>query len=158
MKGVYPTMFPSGLNLQVADVGGAVFWVALMAIPLVSIVGGVAAAIVRTVTRSRLIELAQRERIAAIERGIDPAKLPPLPPETDREWALRSPADNSRRRAQSLMIGGIITLAIGVSMGFLMRIVEPGKDEWAVGIVPSAVGVALLLCALLVRPRQSGVK
>lgn len=93
-------------------------------------------------------------------RLLDHRHLPPLPlpPEPEREWSPRSTADDSRRRAQSLMIGGIITLSIGVSMGFLMRIVEPGEDKWAVGIVPSAVGIALLLCAFIVRPRQGEMK
>jgi len=87
-----------------------------LAIPIVAIVGGITAGIIRTLGRQRLIELAQRERIAAIERGVDPAKLAPLPvaalddePET---WHM-SPYDRDRKLAQGLMIGGIVTMAVG---------------------------------------------
>src|SRR5881397_1353510 len=79
-----------------------------LAIPIVAIIGGITAGIIRTLGRQRLIELAQRERIAAIERGVDPAKLTPLPvdalddePET---WHMNQ-YDRDRRRAQGLMIG-----------------------------------------------------
>ena len=50
-----------------------------LAIPILAVTGGIIAGIVRAVGQQRLIELAHRERIAAIERGIDPSKLPPLP-------------------------------------------------------------------------------
>ena len=49
-----------------------------LAIPIVAITGGIVVAVVRALGRQRMIELAQRERIAAIERGVDPSKLPPL--------------------------------------------------------------------------------
>lgn len=47
-------------------------------IAIVAIVGGFTLAIVRVMARARLEELACRERIAAIQRGADPHKLPPL--------------------------------------------------------------------------------
>src|SRR5439155_25802393 len=86
-----------------------------LAIPIVAIIGGITAGIIRTLERQRLIELAQRERIAAIERGVDPAKLTPLPVEAlDDEpetWHMNQ-YDRDRRRAQGLMIWGIVTLAV----------------------------------------------
>jgi uncharacterized protein DUF6249 len=130
-----------------------------LAIPIVAIIGGITAGIIRTLGRQRLIELAQRERIAAIERGVDPAKLAPLPvnalddePET---WHMNQ-YDRDRRRAQGLMIGGIVTLAVGLGlMAFLGTITEE-EHVWAVGIVPASVGLALLLSSFLVRPRSNG--
>ena len=50
-----------------------------MGIPIVAIIGGITVAIVRTIGQQRLAELAHRERIAALERGVDPSKLPPAP-------------------------------------------------------------------------------
>ena len=131
-----------------------------LAIPIVAIIGGITAGIIRTLGRQRLIELAQRERIAAIERGVDPAKLTPLPvdalddePET---WHMNQ-YDRDRRRAQGLMIWGIVTLAVGLgSMAFLSTITEEEHHWWAVGIVPASVGLALLLSSFLVRPRGNG--
>jgi len=49
-----------------------------IAIPIVAIVGGISMGIVRLLTAARLEELARKERIAAIERGVDPSKLPPV--------------------------------------------------------------------------------
>lgn len=48
------------------------------AIPIIAIIGGITLAIIRTTGQQRLAELERRERIAAIERGVDPSKLPPM--------------------------------------------------------------------------------
>jgi len=139
------------------DVGEFVPIVAL-SIPIIAIIGGITAGIVRTLGRQRLIELAQRERIAAIERGVDPAKLSPLPvsaiddePET---WSM-SQHERDRRRAQGLMIGGIVTLAVGLGLMAFLNIVDDHGNAWAVGIIPATIGVALLLSSFLVRPKGS---
>src|SRR5262245_7212456 len=127
-----------------------------LAIPIVAIVGGISAGIIRTLGRQRLIELAQRERIAAIERGVDPAKLTPLPVSTlDDEpetWHMNT-YERDRRRYQGLMIGGIVTVSAGLGIMAFLNFVASNENAWAVGIVPAAVGVAMLLSAFLVRPR-----
>lgn len=140
------------------DVGEFVPIVAL-SIPIVAIIGGITAGIIRTLGRQRLIELAQRERIAAIERGVDPAKLAPLPvaalddePET---WTM-SQYDRERRRAQGIMVGGIVTFAVGIALMAFLNIVDDHGNAWAVGIIPATVGVALLLSSFLVRPKGNG--
>ncbi len=134
-----------------------VYVVMVVSIPIVAIVGGIVAGIVRTISRQRIIELAQRERIAAIERGIDPAKLPPFPTLGEGEELLGGPLAfeyAQKRRSQGLLIAGIIMVAIGWSLMALLTIVEPGENRWAVGLVPMAVGIALLLSGWLVRPRN----
>ena len=140
------------------DIGEFVPIVAL-SIPIVAIIGGITAGIIRTLGRQRLIELAQRERIAAIERGVDPSKLAPLPitalddePET---WAM-SQHDRDKRRAQGLMIGGIVTCAVGLGLMAFLSIVEDHGNAWSVGIIPASIGCALLLSSFLVRPRGNG--
>ena len=53
------------------------------------------------------------------------------------------------------MIGGLITLAVGISLGVMLYYVasdEPGV--WSVGLIPGAIGLALLISAYLVRPRN----
>ncbi len=126
----------------------------VFSIPIIAIVGGITAGIVRTVSRHRLLELAQRERIAMIERGLDPSKLPPLPMVAGDEGVqLRSPEDAARRRAQGLMIGGLVTLAVGLSLGVMLYFIADEPGVWAVGLIPAAIGIALLLGALIVRPK-----
>jgi len=129
----------------------------VFSIPIIAIVGGITAGIVKTISRHRIIELAQRERIAMIERGLDPSKLPPLPlSEIAEASPLMSQADAARRRSQGLMIGGLVTLAVGISLGVLLYNVA-GREEggtWSVGLIPAAIGIALILSAFLVRPRN----
>lgn len=133
----------------------------IFAIPIVAIVGGITAGIVRTLGNQRLMELAQRERIAAIERGIDPAKLPPLPiAMSDRGWSgdgsmFVSQRDYAQRRYQGILIGGLVCLFVGAGLGVFLGMVNRGEDAgvWAVGLIPGSVGVALLLAAWIIRPR-----
>src|SRR5258705_4844462 len=89
-----------------------------LAIPIVAIVGGITAGIVRTLGRQRLVELAQRERIAAIERGIDPTKLPPLPAMMDEtgRYTMRGPR-TARHRPQALLIGRVRNTVRGARLG-----------------------------------------
>jgi hypothetical protein len=140
------------------DIGDFVPIVAL-SIPIVAIIGGITAGIIRTLGRQRLIELAQRERIAAIERGVDPAKLAPLPvaalDDEPEAWTM-SQFDRDRRRAQGLMIGGIVTLAVGLGLMAFLNLVSDHGNAWAVGIIPATVGLALLLSSFLVRPQGNG--
>lgn len=138
-----------------ADIGpDVVAPVLIFAIPIVAIVGGITAGIVRTLGRQRLVEMAQRERIAAIERGIDPSKLPPLPFADDSPGDI---GDSDRRRAQGLMVGGIVTTAAGLGLGLFLHLFRETTGEeglWAVGLMPGLIGVGLLLSSWLVRPKN----
>lgn len=127
----------------------------VFSIPIIAIVGGIAAGIVRTLGRQRLIELAQQERIAAIQRGVDVSKLPPLPTlglDEDDLLGFSGP-ERDRRRAQGLLIAGIITLSVSLGLMAFFTFLETEKNIWAVGIIPGAAGLALLLSAWIVYPK-----
>jgi hypothetical protein len=127
----------------------------VFSIPIIAIVGGITAGIVKTLGRQRLIELAQQERIAAIQRGIDPSKLPPMPNLSLDEDDLvgMSGPERDRRRAQGLLIGGIIVTAASIGMIAFFSLVVTEHNMWAVGLIPGAVGVALLLSAWIIQPK-----
>jgi hypothetical protein len=127
-------------------------------IPLVAIVGGITAGIVRTLGRQRLIELAQQERIAAIQRGLDPSQLAPISPEFLSEAGPFSAEEQARRQHRGLLIGGVVTLFAGIGMGLFFAIVKPDNNDnmWAVALIPVMIGLGLLLAAALVRPRANG--
>ncbi len=147
-------MFPFSLSLN-EDV---LVPLVAFAIPIIAITGGIIIGVVRAVGRQRTIELAQRERIAAIERGVDPAKLPALDlsrPEFSAGFDRDRPG-TTLHRAQGLLIGGIVTLFAGIGISAFLMIIVPGDDRgraWAVGLVPTFVGFALLLSSLIVWPR-----
>ncbi|HTO89650.1 MAG TPA: DUF6249 domain-containing protein [Candidatus Sulfotelmatobacter sp.] len=132
----------------------------IFSVPIVAIIGGITMGIVRTLARQRMVELAQQERIAAIQRGVDPGKLPPIPAGSD-DWddpsaMFRSFDDISRRRSQGLMIGGIVTLFTGIGLSAMLIVMHTGDNAWAIGLVPGLIGLALILSGLLVRPRGDG--
>jgi hypothetical protein len=138
------------------DVGDFVPLMA-MSIPIVAIVGGITAGIVRMLQRQRAFEMIQRERIAAIERGLDPDKIASLqrPLLYDDHGIYTDPVMAAEHRRQGLLIGGIVTLFVGVAVAvFLYGVADRHGDGrvWLVGMIPAAVGVALILCSFLIRP------
>ena len=123
------------------------FFVPIMifSIPIIAIAGGIIAGIVKTLGRQRLAELAQQERIAAIQRGVDISKLPPLGVVLEDEESVlvnATPEERDRRRAQGLMIGGIVTLAVGIGVGTFLSFMDEDKNVWAVGIIPATIGIS----------------
>lgn len=130
----------------------------VFSIPILAVVGGIVSGIVRSAGRQRLVELAQRERIAAIERGLDPSKLPP-PPSLDESFPGFSEG-SQKSRAQGLLIGGLVTLFAGLGIATFLLLLDPDSGRrhnvWAVGLVPMMIGVALLLSSWIVWPRGNG--
>lgn len=116
--------------------------VALM-IPIFGIVFGVGVAIVAIVVGHRekvkRAELRHRERLAALEKGIE------LPPEPD--------FDLEHKRASSLK-GGVMGLLIGVVLYFALRAVAD-DDVALFGLIPAAVGIANLV-SYFVESRKNG--
>jgi hypothetical protein len=129
----------------------------IFALPIIAVAGGITAGIVKTISRHRLMELAQRERIAAIERGIDPNKLPPM-------TAMMSDSGDaptymtfrqaSIHRSRGLLVGGIITLATGIGLSVMLYFVAGSSEDqnaWAIGAIPALIGVALLISSFVYR-------
>ena len=113
-----------------------------------AIVGGITTGIIRSFQRQRMIELAQRERIALIERGVDPEKLPALTTHALSLALGNGLADEriqAERRRQGLVIAGLVFTFFGIGLGVLLSQVVNGEPVWAVGGLPLSVGLALLL-------------
>ena len=124
-----------------------------LAIPIVAIVGGITVAVVRAIGQQRVAELAHRERIAALERGVDPSKLPPAPV---IDYGHVYGTYNPLRRYHGLLIGGIVCILAGSSVALFLHLMETEKNAWAVGLIPTGVGIALLLSAGVIKPRNGG--
>lgn len=135
------------------DLMKVVFTVLPIIIPVVAIVGGITLAIIRTVGQQRIAELERRERIAAIERGLDPSKLPA--PSMPGAYENGHGTGNRTRRAHGLLIGGLVTVATGAGMAIFLSAMEPDKSHWTLGLLPIFVGLALLVSAGFVWPRDS---
>jgi len=129
-----------------------IFAVFSMAIPIIAIVGGISVAIVRLITQARLEELSRRERLAAIERGVDPTKLPPI---LGTGLEPYPHGDSRLRRAHGLLISGLILVAAGIGLGVMAATVEPSKNHWVIGLLPILIGGALLLCCRIIWPRPN---
>ena len=128
-----------------------IWMVAVFTIPLVAIIGGITMGILRVQGQQRLAELARRERIAAIERGMDPDKLPQA---TDLDGFDPYGVGNGRlRRAHGLMIAGLVLVAVGIGLMVLLKQVEPAKAHWVLGVMPFLIGLALLLSSRIVWPK-----
>ncbi|HEX7077245.1 MAG TPA: hypothetical protein VF363_02355 [Candidatus Eisenbacteria bacterium] len=123
----------------------------VLIIPIVAIIGGISVAIVRLLGQQRLEELARKERIAAIERGLDPDKIPSLTPTgVYEEYGV---GNGRLRRAHGLMIAGLILVAVGVGVALLIQSQEPDKNQWLVGLLPALVGGALLMASKIIWPK-----
>jgi hypothetical protein len=125
-----------------------------MLIPLAAIIGGITAGIVKSNARHRLLELAQRERIAALERGIDPERLPRLelpPGMVDNGLTFEQ---KQQRRSELLRIWGFITTGFGVAMLIGIGMAE-GFREAAPTAMFAGVGIALIISGYMVKPARS---
>jgi hypothetical protein len=133
-----------------------------LSIPNIAIVGGITAGIVRMMQRQRAFEMVQRERIAAIERGLDPDKIAGMQRPTmfdDQGPFYGDPHMAAAHRRQGLLIGGLVTLFAGIAIAIFLHGVADGEDGgkvWLVGLIPAAVGLALLLSSFLIRPITPG--
>ena len=133
--------------LHGSDIWNVMPGIMALTIPIIAIIGGITVGIIKSIGRQRMQELAQRERIAAIERGMDISKLPP-PTMSDPD-DLPGPVSRTR---QGLLIGGVVTLFAGAGLSFMLLFIAGDEGVWAVGAIPIAVGAGLILSYKLIRP------
>lgn len=106
-------------------------------IPIIAIVLGIGLAIVSVIAnhlqRLQRSELRHRERLAAIEKGLE---LPPDPPEPG--------PDPARQRSRDLL-RGLVLLFVGVTVTAALLSSPDADGHYLWGLVPAGVGIAYLL-------------
>ena len=102
-------------------------------IPLLSIFGGVAIAIVAIIMAGRKKELAHKERLLAMEKGME------IPVE---------PRDEKRPAYLSNRSSGLVLTLLGVALTIALFAVS-GKVGGVWGLLPMAVGIGLLISSSL---------
>ena len=109
---------------------------ASLMIPLFGIVFGVGVAIVAMVTGHRQkiqrVELRHKERLAAIEKGLE------LPPDAG------DPEDAGKRPRSGSLRSGLIGLSVGIVLYFALDRVT-GDEVALFGLIPAAIGLANLI-------------
>jgi len=122
----------------------------LFAIPVVAVAGGILAGVIRTLSAHRLMEAAVRERMALIARGVDPARIPG----GDRGWGLPTSSDADRLRAEGLLVWGFALLAGGGAWAAVAWWSDVFDElNRPLGVLAAAIGLALLVSGLIIRPR-----
>ena len=114
-----------------------------IAIPIVAIVFGLSLAMLRSwldyKKKKEVFELHHRERMAAIEKGLE---VPALPAELfANTMTPGKPRDPLRSGLIWTLVGAAISTAVYLE----------DKDHWAWGLVPAAIGVANLLYYAITR-------
>lgn len=82
------------------------------------------------------VELVHKERLAAIEKGMEP---PPLPDNY---------LGNGRRYKDTpagMLRSGLVLVFVGAAVGAALYLTMPYNRQWAWGLIPLAVGVARLI-------------
>lgn len=122
-------------------------------IPIIAIVGGIAVALLVMVLdykkKAQLLELHHKERLAALERGLE---LPPLPGEFFDNAGGRG-RDGGRSDPQRALRRGLVFVLGGLAVSAAL-VINRDLDSAAWGLVPIAVGVAYLLSSRLGGPAR----
>jgi hypothetical protein len=120
-------------------------------VPIIAIVLGIAIGMLGLILdyrkKSRMFELHHKERLMAIERGME---VPPLPPEF---FANPRRDDGAGPRANSLR-WGLIWLFLGVALGVAMGL-NDGIEQASWALLPAAVGLAQITFYFLAVPRAN---
>jgi hypothetical protein len=108
-------------------------------IPIVAIVMSLSIPIVYTIMdyrrRRDIVEAHHRERLAAIERGIE---IPPLPESFYQPISRRAP------RTDSTLLPGLIWFFVGVTL--FVALWSVARESWSYfGLIPAGVGLAYLI-------------
>jgi hypothetical protein len=117
----------------------------VMLIPIVAIVGGITYAIFALRQKTLLQELAYRERIARVERGLTAA------PEVDpgRFEAAWEPEPASERAHARSVSGGITLIGVGLGFYWMMMALDAPNVATGVGGFLAILGAAMLANGLV---------
>ena len=122
-------------------------------IPIVAIIMGIGIGMLAIWSehkrKAQLLEQNHRERMQAIEKGIE---LPPLPP----NLVGMSNGPSTASAAKSLR-SGVMLLLIGILLFFAID-VAGGREGALFGLIPAAVGVANLLYAAIQWKKEEAAK
>jgi hypothetical protein len=120
-------------------------------VPIIAIVLGIAIGMLALILdhrkKTRMFELHHKERLVAIERGME---VPPLPPEffvNPRRDEGAGPRANSLR-------WGLIWLLLGAALGVAMGL-NDGIEQASWALLPTAVGLAQIIFYFLVAPQAN---
>ena len=118
-------------------------------IPIIAVTLGLSIPIVKTIAdykrKRALIEAMNRERIAAIEKGVAPPSWPEeLLREKGDDWDMAKTPEARENRSHAQLTAGLITLAIGVAILFGLAPLV-GVDTARAGFIPIGIGAALLI-------------
>ena len=130
-------------------------------IPIIAIVGGITHGIIKSIHKQRLLELAHKERIAALEAGKSLDELPPLIQPVAFNGQSDGPNTEKRQlvRSQRFLLWGMITVAVGVAATIGIA-ADTSADPGAIfaGLWLGLVGIVLVITARIVRPDPEDVK
>ncbi|MBI5837436.1 MAG: hypothetical protein HZB25_09340 [Candidatus Eisenbacteria bacterium] len=138
---------------------GAFIPIVAFAIPIVAIVGGIATKIAKTMARARIEEQLIQERIKCIERGITPPPIAPglatagFDPDEDAP-RIQDPNLYHQNRVFGLRLGGAITMAVAMAVGFGLAYSEH-DTAWVWMTIPAAVGMCLIIASFFVPGRPA---
>jgi hypothetical protein len=117
-------------------------------VPIIAIVLGIAIGMLGLwldyLKKSRIFELHHKERLLAIERGME---VPPLPP----ELFLNSRRDDGAGTRANSLRWGLIWLLLGAALGVAMG-VNDGIEQASWALLPAAVGLAQIIFYFLAAP------
>lgn len=106
-------------------------------IPIVAIIMSLSIPIVFAIVdyrrRRDIVEANHKERLAAIERGMEPPSLP------ESFYQSMKPA-----RRSSYLLPGLVWLFVGIGIFIALGAIA-GDDVRMLGLIPAGVGIALLI-------------
>jgi len=118
-------------------------------IPIIAIVMGIGIGMLSLLLDYRkkrdIYALHHKERLAAIEKGIE---VPPLPPEFFEENRNRRRRNDPNYNLRS----GLVWLFVGIALSVAVYATHPDRALWTWGLLPMAAGLAKLLFHKLAGP------
>lgn len=133
-----------GIGAGIGDLMHSVASFAWVLIPLAGIAWFVISGLAEEKTARHNRELLHRERMIAMEKGMTEIL----------EKSVTSEVVRSSRDSNGMLVGGIITLGVGVGLSLFLRIAVDGEDRSqavAVGLIPIFVGLSLIIAWLITR-------